>query len=489
MGLRAKPLPFIPEAGALVHPFRGPAPLCDRGIPFLDMRTRRIFWFHPWALKTTKQIVAPSFMFNGTLGSGKSAALKAIGALLSGFQAGIDDDGNPRLMRVRFHDRKPEGDEGQGEFAPITRELRGTVVDLNQRGLINIFDSKLVGSYMDLVEIGGNVAEQILGMSPLPRYMPVALQVGIWKMLKVAPDATSVGLLESVLRKLDIVDVNEYYDTIDDKIYEGRLELLDQLNLRVNKPYNVDEQEFLSDARKVAGAFHELLYGRFGGVFGDDNSLYDLFSQRITLFNWYGVNDAAASVAESVFMKWQITARTLGDLNTIPHMEFGDEEHGAMRRLMHVRFYSQLIKEARAFETARFLSTQAEEDITAAGDADSEIVKTSQGILRGIGGRFIGQLPRSDETLRWLRGLGISRPDADIITSEAFPTGCFALKLSKRPDTLFLQLLLGPRMLELLRTDSASERMSESRPVSSFESFRRRAAAAGIHVNSDSNGG
>lgn len=483
---RGRILQTTPDGAALFHPIRGNAPLTAAGIPFRSLRTGELLFFDPWGARSRKKgdisskplVIAPTFFFHGTLGSGKTAAAIMYAARLRNMQAGITSDGRfANRTRIRIHDRKTKGDDelgGEGEYAPFGRYIGATVVDLNRQGHFNVFDPKMVRNYHDLIEIAVNVCENVLSVSPLPGYMPLAMQVGVWKMQKLARDATSPGVLEYIIRNLQEEDVNNYFTELDKNTFKGKEQLLEELALTTEQPEYVVVNDFKADAKILANALLQLKHGRYGGVFGDEHSLYDALSAEHTILNWIGVNDDAASMMDAVLMKYQTIAVASGDRSIIPHVEITDEAHNAMRRLMYLRFYVQLLKEARSLKTARFIFTQEDKDITMHGDDGSVIAKTAAGLRDAIGGHFFGGMKYSEALIDRLRGLGFSRQDA-LLTTVLEP-GCFAFKPSLRRDTLLLQLIPGATEWSLIQSDAATESMVNRRPILSFEGMEERVA-------------
>jgi hypothetical protein len=149
-------------------------------------------------------------------------------------------------------------------------------------------------------------------------------------------------------------------------------------------------------------------------------------------------------------------------LQLTPHISIGDEEHGAAKDLTHVRFRSAYVKMARSFATADLISTQYKSDLLAAGDPGSEIRRLSEGILKGIGGQFIGRQPHDEEGLHQLTLDGLSDQDAYLATR--LDVGSFGLLVPDRP-VLWFQHVIPPSMVSLVETNQVSKDMMEHAPV------------------------
>jgi hypothetical protein len=503
MKIKSAAMPGVPESAALLQPWVTSPPLCDVGMLLgPSMETRDPELFHPWRLKEQRRIHSTIFEITAQKDHGKGVLAKWIQAGLMKFQAGLGPDGYPEVMRVRNNDRKREKQEP--EYGPITEFFGGEVVSLNRAGLINVFDILPGMSELDLIDIAINVAEDVRGL-PLTDHMTLAIQVGVWRMLTQSRGIASPEVLEVILRSLDLSDVQAYFDRTNENVlsmfedYRGRkseeelswLKLCmgydpSELTIRVNdkdvdaerKEINFTEGQFRHDAGVASTLYGQLLRGNYGRVFGGMNSLLDKLGAPMVDFDWTDVPPKAATMLEALFFKWQDIAMGSPELEHIlPHLDIGDEEHEAFNNLMHVRYYSSYIAKARQLKTARFIVTQFESDLLMAGEPGSEIRRHAEKIIRGIAGRFIGQMEKDDETKHRLSQLGISEYDIEFLT--IIPMGCFGVTLQGEPIR-FVQVIPPPTILKLAETNSAAKAMTETVHWQSIESVRERAQLAGI---------
>lgn len=451
-----------PESAALMQPYVAPAPVCNSGILLgINMLTRKLEYFDPWALKMQGTITSTMFLVLGDKGYGKSSLMKSLILRLSGMQA-ASVNSQPELMRVRVNDRKPE--DGEPEYKPVSDYLESLVVPLNRQAGINPFDPAMNMTAFDIVETAVNLCEEISGQA-LGGFEAFAIQVGVHKMLTQVPEQASPGLLEYLMRGLDGRDIAAYFTASSTgieaeyaKAMSERGETISPDANVIKRPHNIPEAEFKRAAGLISSYLGRLLRGDYGGIFGGDISLRDSLSQPMVTFDWSGVNDRSRTLLQSLLWKWQTVALNRNDLSLIPHINVGDEEHEAMTNLMYVRFQAAYVKKARAFHTADFRATQYQRDIGLAGHEGSEIRSLAQGILLGMGARIIFRQPKDDEVLNDLAQLGISDQDLELL--PRLPVGCCAIKYPDLPIR-WVQHILTPTELELVKSNAAARRMTQ----------------------------
>src|SRR6185312_14710731 len=120
-------------------PFSAPAPLSESGIlTGLCPQTGRLMWFDPPRLMQAWLINGMVFQVIAPRNHGKSTLMKSLGVRALPVQAG-QDNGVPKRMKVEVNDRKPEGREGKGEYAPYSEFVRARTVEIAKLPSINIF--------------------------------------------------------------------------------------------------------------------------------------------------------------------------------------------------------------------------------------------------------------------------------------------------------------------------------------------------------------
>jgi len=468
-----------PESAALMQPWVAPSP-ANRGGIFLgvNLRTRKPEYFDPWQLKMDGTISSTQFAVYGDKGGGKTTFQKAMAIRGQSLQAGMIN-GVPDSIRTRINDRKPE--DGRPEYEAITEFLHSLTIRLNQQASINVFDPKMNMTEFDLNETTVNICEQISG-AKLIRFQPLAIQVGIHRMLQLMPDKASPEMLEYILRYLNAADLQDYFDSISsglDEQYEAAIaergDTLPAESRPVRREHNIPFEVFQHDAALVSSYLGRLLRGDYGGIIGGTGSLRDALSQPMVTFDWSGVNEQARTLLMSMFWKWQTVALNNNDLSLIPHLDFSDEEADALTNLMYVRFQAAFVKKARAFHTASFRAVQYRRDIARAGADGSEIRALCEGILLGMGAEFYFRQPEDDNVLDDMVKRGISEQDARYLTNINLPPGVVGVKYPNRPFEL-IQILIGPTEMELVKTNAAAERMANRQPVHTMAVIKDRQA-------------
>jgi hypothetical protein len=438
--MRIKSVAATPTEAALAQPFVGSALPRMPGLPLgINTRLKSPMIFDPWWAHRLGIVNSPVYLVTGNKGFGKSTFQKVV-ALRYGARRGSTAADQQGQMRIRINDRKLEGSEP--EYAKLVRYLGGRVVSLNREASINIFDPKMKMSQNDIVETAVNTCEMVSGVSPLPRFQSLALQVAIWKMLANHKDNTRPEILEAMLLGLRTSDIVDYYQATNEHV----------------SLTNVPPALFEEDAAISAANIGEVIHGAFGGIFGGNNSLREMLSEHVVLLDWTGVPEKARTLLSAMLWKWHGIAQRQGDQELIPDMMFTDEEHQALRNLMYVRFMSASLKEARALRTAYFISSQHETDLTMAGDPESEIRNLSESIGLSIGGRFIFQQPENKRVLDIYRGLGFS--ELDVLSLPQLRRGSYFFHAPSHPP-IPVHLVLTPIEAELSGTESAIKSMTK----------------------------
>jgi hypothetical protein len=487
--MRGQSVRGTPESAALMgNPFFAPPPLIGSGVPLgVDLRTRRLVMMDPWLLKQQRIIHSMVFWVLGQKDYGKSTLLKSLAARLLTLQVG-HENGVPIEPRARIHSRKPE--DGEDEFQPLANFLGSQSLHLMQGTSVNILDPAMNMTELDIIETVAKICEQISGTerfrSGLRR---LALQVAVTRMTK-APHMASLNILASCSRSLTLDDVNEFYNRGNARDRETwapelaeRPELIAELGLDYVRPREDAEsqrrffEEFQQAAVQNAGDLGWITAGGFGEIFGGKGSLRDALSQPMVNVDWTGVNDEARALLESMLWKWQTTALNRNDLSLIPHLVLGDEEAEALASEMHAAFQAAYTAKARAYHTVDIRATQYLSQILEAGAEGSVIRGYARAIVQGVGCWFIGrQVPR-DEILHDLTQLGLS--DFDAYQTTQLGIGQFAILVPGK-RVIFLQYILTPTELELVRTDAATRRATDRLPVLGQSQLHQIAQSQGI---------
>lgn len=456
-----------PRSAAQWHPFSAPAPLCKSGIPLgINLRTRRIVMFDPWMMKMLGILHSLMILVLGQKGFGKSTLLKTLAIRLAMLQAG-QTSGIPNAMRIRMHDRRRE--TGFGENKLVMDYLWGENIVLNRAQSINLLDLSIGTNIWDILDIMVNACELASGRQ-LENHQPLALQVGVHKLLEHDPRLVSLELLENIIRNLKLIDIDEYYRASDNQLlasynerFAGRPELLQQLGQSLNGKHHVVESEFQHDASLVAGYIGRILYGEYGRIFGGTRPLDQLLNHPVANWDWSGLTDKARQLLIAMQWKWQMIAHDNNRTDLIPHVNTGDEDHELMSSLMHVRYWAAYSAKARAFSTADFQATQYLSQISQAGAEGSEIRGLAGNILRGVGCYFLGHIGENDTDAEDAYSrLGVSDQDIDVLR-QGNP-GCFGILVPGHKLTYY-QHVITPIEATLVQTNAANDAMVDRVPV------------------------
>lgn len=462
------------DSAALMQPWvTTPQPL-QYGIPQgYDMRTWQTWNIDPVMIKNqTTKLHSTIFHFIGEKGGGKSTALKTFTLDFLALQAGVVD-GVPQPSRAWINDLVHEGEEG--EFAGITSKFRRCKkLSLAKDASINIFDSGMNLSEWDMLEIAINVAETGAG-HVLQNYEPLALQVAMYTMRNQFGPLSCPEVLEIILRSQDIRDLVDYYSVGDTEVlkrfadvFDERPELERQLQLRLDRPLNINQYEFRRDSARVASYFTRILRGDFGRSIGGQNSLRSILTSPMVHIDWTGLNTNAYTLIEALLWKWQSVALNNNDLDMIPHVKASDEEGIAMKNLMHARFESDYSKKGRRIRTIDLRSFQYDVDLLEAGAEGSELRALGRNIDMGVGGRFYTRQTDDPAVRERMARRGIS--DLDIEKLMTIGQGGFGFKLPNEPLSIFMNVV--PEAIKkLVDTESANKAMATRMSVMDVPGF------------------
>lgn len=467
-----------PQSAALMQPWIAPAQPLDKGSPLgYDSRTWGTWRFDPVLTKSeTGHPHSLILHFIGDKGGGKSALMKALTLDFLTMQMGVED-GEPVAARAWISDRQTEN--GEPEYKKLTDLLHAPTLSLARKACFNIFDAGMNLSEWDRLDIAVNVAETGKE-APLTGWQPLAVQIATDIMTREYGPLSRSEVFESIVRTLNMNDVDEYFNRSNSVIlseaetkFPQHADMVKSLQLRLNRPHNVVAHDFLSDAGLVGTYYNRIHRGDFGRSIGGTSSIREILTSGLVHLDWTGVQENLQSLLESMLWKFQAVASINGDTDMLPHVKTGEEMGLAMKNLMHARFESAYSKEARKRRMIDLRAYQYEIDLTEAGEEGSELRSLGRNIDLGVGARFYCKQPLDMDVRRRLLARGISNPDIDILMSE-LPPGTFGFKLPTKPLSFFHHEL--PESLKkIVDTESANAYMSNRMSVAEVPAFQERA--------------
>lgn len=489
MGIHTRAFAGTPESAALLQPWMSTAHPQPIGVWLgVDLDTGEHLFIDPWLLKHHGLVNSLMTMVLGQKGRGKSTLAKVLCMRLFSLAA---SNGH---LSIRLNNLKPE--DGKAEYQGLSDHFRSTVVTLRNQQ-INIFDRRMLSEETDLLDVAVNVSEFSAG-HPLQRYEPLALQVGMYRMLRDYDAMVSPEVLEGLLRRLDHRDVEEYYAAVDGRLQQSlgrhfsnealsrlgpderqrRSEMWSRLTNELTRPHHLDLAKFQHDASLTSSYLGRVIHGDMGKLFGGRGSLRPLLTQPATTLDWTGLNTKSTSLMRSLMWKTQTAALVQNDREVIPHLDIDDEDHGSWNNLIYARSKAEYHKIARAFPTMNLQLTHRLADYKSVGEAGSEQRQKATNMLRDIDIWFVGRQNDDHETLRDIQEtLGFSKPDAKQLTR--LQTGQFALKIGDLKP-IFFQLVLVPSEIPVVKTDRATARMVDRTMTANSPEVRRRLEQAAI---------
>lgn len=478
---------------ALQHPFVGPTgPTVDEkpvmGVPWLiDIFSREVIMFDPWALKDAGIINSAYGIFLGPKGHGKSTAMKTLAHRLMLLPAGYD------MMKIAINDYKPEGKGSEYElFAKKHRSKPFRIAEAE----VNPLESRLFSPPGSGVYEAGVVrmAEMLCrygNNGTLTSVQAEAMRVSVYMMLTMRELAWSPRTLQQCTFRITRTDIDNYKRTLKGKLYhqvENRLVRIDNSYIRkavfrdlrslTNRSDNTSYEEIISAGVQVGAMLGNLLDGSFGRMFGSKYSLYEMMTQRATTYDWRGVSREAETLMRIILTEVKVAAIETNRLDLVPHIELDDERHKSMGNLFYAQSTSYFSEIARGVHTCNLSATHRLSSIRKGG-VGSELYMLGDTIINNNGFIAIGRHKPNDETLKELQDMhDISSPDLIKITT--MPRRTFAIKLGDEQRIRFGQTFVLPSELDFQMTDSATDRMLDRPNLLNPETLERFARQNGI---------
>jgi hypothetical protein len=460
-----------PSAAAMAFPFLVRSQP-DADINSIDMGPqltgRKSFFLAPWHWQNTGYIKNTRFEFSGDIGVGKSSLAKSCGLEFAGMQ-GPPIDLTPQYLKVRFINRRQEGDKG--EYDAAVESVHGEVIALNNHRLNPFAAGTLKVTVVDLQETAVSLTE-IHEHRALAGYEGMVLQICINQMLR--QDAVHPRVLAQKLRKFSDEGVYEYFKTNDDELYEalkvqyaGRPKLINQLGLEMDLPDYIDLEEMHSTASRLAAIWHDIAGAAWGYTFSGDKPLDSLFTHRIASFNSSGVSPIVETALNTLFLQCENIAINTGDQRILADVSFTDETGIKVEDIAWARATEQRARLARQSKEASFIMTQYVTDTRSAGEPGSALRRHAEVIDQAIGARIIGRQPNRKDIRDRLYELGFERQDVEFITgatTHSMPNYCFAFKADGRTP-IFFRRFISQDMKKLTETNAASASMIQPIPL------------------------
>lgn len=485
---------------ALGHPFVGtPAPRTPEGelitgVPIgIDMRTHEVVYFDPWQLKRYGIIHSAFGIFLGPKGYGKSTEMKVIADRLMLLSAGF------QFMRVAINDYKPEGKAS--EYAEFSK-VHLSVVFAIAGARVNPFDPRLYVDQEDptkVYEFGMFDMARTLGefdkRSQLDADETDALRVALRSMIQKNREMWLPGTLEKEARTLTIDQVVAYFRQIDQNLldqYQIRLdnlrtagateELIDEVTAEMNsllgKTDNVDPASIQAAGERVAGYLRSINQGTYGNMVGDSNSLYDMLTQWVVTMDWRNVTPEGESLMRTLLTKLKVTMIESNRLDLLAHIEIDDERHKSMDNPVYAKTSSYFSEIGRATHMCNLSATHRYNSLRKGG-VGSELWMTADTIIKNTGFTFIGRQENDPAVLSEIQALH-QISDADTRLLPHLPKYCFGLKLGEEQHIRFIRTFVTPEEMVYLKTDIATDRMTDRPMLASVTDLRRFATENGI---------
>ncbi len=413
-------------------------------------------------------------VFAGLKGGGKTTGMKYYALISAALQA-IALDGTVEDIRMVIDNRKiDEGDEGE-EIAAEWQEI----VDFMACETFRVRDMRLeplsgltYSTEADLLIAARDITESrkaaALDIDEL-----VGLRVVIYFINQIPREM--IGLMSTALRSRQLTrdDVVKYLDRSKDQVAErfsqeikDRPELKAELDkLMVDPGYNVNIDDVLAGATRIAKYLLMVLDAEFGQTFAGAQSLADYMREPASMFDMTGMDDMETAFFETQRFNTMSARLAVGDISCIPHIRIREEvqEEGGHgdNDLVKLRAEAFWNAKARAFHSQSLSSTQYLNNMMH-GEPDSRERRYAEQIFNGTDFFWIFQQSDDPATRELLRSIHLTPNEIEM--SMGLPTGCCILK-PRNMDPVYLQIHIPEIMKRLVRSRSASQRMMRRVPL------------------------
>ena len=486
---------------AMAHAFIGEAATeLDEGVPIgINLRTREIEYFNPWAMKQAGILDSMFGLFLGKIKQGKSMAMKVIAARLLMLVAGFDN------LRSEINDYKPEGKAseygGLSDFAESEtyRIADAQVNPLEPRMFMSedgeIYEYGILAMAKAIIEFAKN--------SSLVGHEDTSLRIAVFTMLRYDSSVWGLGLLAKLLRSITDAQIKRYYRELDTTL-KGQLEqriinlaqlgdtksptnkmlqttVEGQIRQLVAAKDNISPLDIQTSGEHVAAYLESILHGSFGKMLGDKTSLYDLSTQPVVTKDWRGVGSADETLMRIIDTIFKTAAVENHRLDLLPHLKIDDEQHKPMKNLVYATSQVYLSEIARGLHMCN-LSASHRPNSLRRGSEGSELYNLGNTLLDNQGFFGVSAQNNDPKQLQELQQrLGCTNAERDNLPH--LPKRVFALKYAEAEALRHVQIIATPIEIEFGKTEGAVERMMDRPDVNSRNDLVRFATQNGLKIS------
>jgi hypothetical protein len=225
-----------------------------------------------------------------------------------------------------------------------------------------------------------------------------ALSVAMWDIKGMAPNDTSLGLLQEFLYTQTLERFEAYRkETVPNILNDIKDPVArDKIAARLNGPSVMDESMFQRDSTQVGDGLKNLLDK---GVFGGTTSAWEVLHQEIVALNYTNLTEMTTLLVEYLMYTWRLNAINTDNFDIAPNILLLDESWSRMRSLVFMRALVELLKKIRGSGLLIWRMLHRLSDINNAGDVGSELVNLAMSSLNETDIWFIGKQKASEMPL------------------------------------------------------------------------------------------
>ncbi|MCA9325819.1 hypothetical protein KDA23_07240 [Candidatus Saccharibacteria bacterium] len=427
----------------------------DRGIPLLiNSESREPMAFDPWNLRDDKETDSNVFGVMAKKGHGKTTLNIAISTRLGQRRAGKNSE---RKIRITIDDHRR--DDGTPEYEALTKWYDAEQINLAEFGL-NILDPEMLMTLSQQLGLLKSVLGYVFG---IPRFSPImseALRYGLKKVLENYPKTADLRVMALGLRTLNSKEVarfrtESYMEAqqrhTDNPNFQAEVQRLKSGAGRFN-----EAGKLYRAAGKLASMIEDLLDGEYGEILGSSGSLAKRMSERVTSFDYSGLNDEQIALLQTVLWHWKTAAIINKDRRFEYDIEVHDENYMMWAFEVYANSMHRYLKQIRSRQTVVIMSTHRPSDYETVGSTDSQQYKQAMNMLHDIAGWFIGRLDR-DAAEDIGRRLRLTADEIERI--QHLEVGHWAYKIGDNP-IVWTELVLVEEEELMALSDSANTSMA-----------------------------
>ena len=366
-----------------------------KGVAFGDnMDTQEPFDYNPFLWNLENKVANLIQMNMAKIGHGKTTLVDTVAARYSALKIGGNADEPSRELELRLWADNIRKLHGQVELGRLAEYFDVEVVDASVR--VNPLDpaydlglDEQLETIMEMLTVANNG-------TPLRRHLPYAVQVAMDRMFTRYPDEASLDTLGDLMAVMDASFETDYHMSRPLAPRIGKEQLSLQLQADLDRPRNLNEEEWRQDAFLGYELITRVIGGDFGNRFGGRQSTAEQLKQRAVIMDYSDTNDAAITLLQSLNWRIRNAANRRQNRDFMFQIDIHDENWKLWNYATYANAMFEYLKQIRSYETLVLLNTHRPNDYTTVSYEGSPQREKATKMLSDVGSFFIGYQEASD---------------------------------------------------------------------------------------------